>query len=61
MNYKDTRKAYYYLEKALLKGIANFEELHSLFKANYEELAQGFILRHNVSVKEPDWSKIKKG
>ena len=61
MNFQDIKLAYYYLEKALLKGLASFDELQSLFKTHFEELAPEFIVKHHISIKEPDWSKFKKG
>ena len=40
---KDIKKAYYYLEKALIRGVTYFEEMQQFFSKNYEELSQVFI------------------
>ena len=37
--FKDVKKAYKHLEKALFNGVTQFDELHKLFKENFDELA----------------------
>lgn len=32
--YKDVKKAYYFLEKAILNGVSNFDQLQLLFTEN---------------------------
>jgi hypothetical protein len=36
--YKNLTKAYNHLEKSLFNGATFFDELHTLFKDNYDEL-----------------------
>lgn len=37
--FKDLKKAYKHLEKALFNGVTQFDELHKLFKENFDELS----------------------
>jgi hypothetical protein len=41
--FKDPKKAYYNLEKAVLNGVSNFDDLHHIFKENYDDLAAVFL------------------
>ena len=47
--FKDARKAYYYLEKAIQYGVTMFDEFEKLFKDNFDELAQVFITNKKPS------------
>jgi TPR repeat protein len=46
---KNPEKAYYYLEKALLNGVSNFDDLHHIFKENQEVLAPIFLKNRSPS------------
>ena len=53
-SHKDVKKAYYYLEKALLRGVSLFDKLQELFKDNYEQLAQVFLENKKLSLVDKD-------
>ena len=47
--FKDPKKAYYYLEKAVLNGVSNFDDLNHVFKENFELLAPVFLKNKSPS------------
>lgn len=46
---KDVKKAYYYLEKAVLNGMSQFDDLHHIFKENQEVLTPIFLANKKPS------------
>lgn len=47
--FKDAKKAYYYLEKAIQYGVTMFDDFQKLFKDHYDELAQIFLTNKKPS------------